>query len=102
MSFAPHIHEGPPRETATRSLVKTIIYRVFSAADTMFLAWLIMGPLSPMLGGTVNAVFVFGIVDLTWNTVFYYINERVWARIDLHRNGKAAAAALLAQQGEIK
>lgn len=89
--FAPHIHEGKPRERPIRSLIKTVVYRVFSTADTAFLAWLFTGPLQEPLGGLAPALAAFATVDMLWNTVFYYINERVWAHIDLRAQKKQEA-----------
>lgn len=91
----PQFHMDKPRDSKLRSLLKTVIYRAFSAADTVFFAWLFLGPLAYLFGGHLAATAAFGLVDMLWNTVFYYIYERVWSHIDLKKqqkengNGKA-------------
>ena len=81
MTFHPHLHEGKPRTTIARSLIKTVVYRVISASSTIAIAGLMFGDWS--------VAGAFGMVDLCANTALYFTHERVWAHIDL-RNGKGS------------
>lgn len=56
-----------------RTALKTIIYRVVSAASTIGIAGLVFGNWA-MAGA-------FGVVDLIANTVIYFTFERFWAHI---------------------
>lgn len=88
MTLHPRFRWQRTRDSAARSAIKTVVYRVFSAADTFVLAWLIFGPLMPYFGSAAKAAVAFGLIDLTWNTVFYYLYERLWAHIELWNGRK--------------
>lgn len=61
-----------------RTALKTVIYRIISAASTICIAGLMFGNWS--IAGT------FGLLDLVANTVLYFTFERVWTHISW-RNG---------------
>ena len=55
-----------------RHLVKTISYRILSTSIGFMTMWLVTGSI------TVGAAF--GIIELVWKPIQYYIHERVWYR----------------------
>ena len=55
-----------------RHLVKTISYRILSTSIGFMTMWLVTGSI------TVGATF--GIIELVWKPIQYYIHERVWYR----------------------
>lgn len=60
-------------DTARRSLVKTISWRVTGSSAVFVISYIISGSVG--MAGTI------AIVQLTANTVLYYIHERIWSRI---------------------
>jgi uncharacterized membrane protein len=65
-------------ETGTRSLVKTISWRLTGTGATFFISYLILGSFS--VASTI------AIVQLTINTILYYLHERIWNRIKWGRD----------------
>jgi uncharacterized membrane protein len=65
-------------ETGTRSLVKTISWRLTGTGATFFISYLILGSFS--VASTI------AIIQLTTNTILYYLHERVWNRIKWGRD----------------
>jgi uncharacterized membrane protein len=57
-------------DKSSRSLVKTITWRITGSSATFLIAWLISGNL--LIAGPI------AIAQLIMNTVLYYIHERVW------------------------
>ena len=55
-----------------RHLAKTISYRILSTSSGFITMWLVTGSI------TVGAAF--GIIELVWKPIQYYIHERVWYR----------------------
>ena len=60
-------------DTTRRSLVKSISWRITGSSATFLIAYLISGNIS--IAGTIAAI------QLTANTILYYIHERVWNKI---------------------
>jgi uncharacterized membrane protein len=60
-------------DKSSRSLVKTVTWRITWSAATFLIAWLISGNL--LIAGPIAAA------QLVMNTVLYYIHERIWTRI---------------------
>ena len=56
----------------TRSLLKTLSWRLLGTLDTMCLGWLITG--SPIMGLKIGALELFTKFGL------YYLHERVWVK----------------------
>jgi uncharacterized membrane protein len=56
--------------TKSRHIAKTISYRLISTAIGFITMWVISG--SVKVGAT------FGIAELLWKPIQYYIHERVW------------------------
>ena len=60
-------------DTSKRSLVKTISWRLTGSGATFIISWLISGNFA--VAGTI------AVIQLTSNTILYYIHERIWNRI---------------------
>jgi uncharacterized membrane protein len=56
--------------SAKRHLAKTITYRVFSTGIGFAIMWLVTGSIK--LGAA------FGIIELVYKSIQYYIHERIW------------------------
>ena len=57
-------------DTQLRSVTKTVSWRLTGTACTFMVSWLILGHIST--SGTI------AIIQLTFNTVIFYIHERLW------------------------
>ena len=57
-------------DTQLRSVTKTVSWRLTGTACTFGVSWLILGDIST--SGTI------AIIQLTFNTVIFYIHERLW------------------------
>jgi uncharacterized membrane protein len=60
-------------DTSTRSLVKTISWRITGSGATFAISYLVSGDFS--VAGTI------AITQVTVNTVLYYVHERIWNKI---------------------
>ena len=60
-------------DTAKRSLIKTISWRISGSTSTFGIGYLISGNF--IVAGTIASI------QLVVNTVLYFIHERVWNRI---------------------
>lgn len=60
-------------ETNTRSIVKTVTWRLTGSGATFLISYIMTGNLS--IAGTI------AVVQMTSNTVLYYIHERIWNRL---------------------
>ena len=60
-------------ETGTRSLAKTISWRITGSGATFLVAWLISGNLAISTS--------IAVVQLTINTILYYFHERIWNKV---------------------
>ena len=56
--------------TKTRSLLKTLSWRIVGTLDTMALGWIITG--DPLIGVKIGAL------ELITKFVLYYFHERAW------------------------
>lgn len=61
-------------EKISRSLAKTITWRITTSIDTFIIAWVITG--SWQLGGSI------AIIEVLTKIIFYYVHERVWNKIN--------------------
>ena len=59
--------------TKTRSILKTLSWRIVGTLDTMFLGWIITG--DPTVGLKIGAL------ELITKFVLYYFHERIWLKI---------------------
>lgn len=60
-------------DSNTRSIVKTISWRLTGSGATFLIAYLMTGNFA--LAGTI------GVIQLISNTVLYYFHERIWNKI---------------------
>ena len=60
-------------DTAARSVVKTVTWRVTGSTATFLIAYLMTGNFA--------VAGVIGMAQMISNTVLYYIHERLWNRI---------------------
>jgi uncharacterized membrane protein len=60
-------------DTTWRSIIKTISWRITGSSATFLIAYLISGNMS--IAGTI------AVIQLTANTILYYIHERIWNKI---------------------
>lgn len=65
-------------ETPVRSVVKTISWRVTGSGATFIISYAIIGDVT--VSGTIAAI------QLTFNTVLYFVHERVWDKIKWGRH----------------
>jgi len=57
-------------DTKTRSIIKTVSWRVTGSTATFLIAWFIGGDLA--VAGSI------AIIQIMANTMLYYLHERVW------------------------
>lgn len=60
-------------DTSSRSLAKTVSWRITGSGATFAISWIVSG--SWQMAGSI------AIVQLTVNTLLYFVHERVWNRI---------------------
>ena len=60
-------------DTPARSLAKTISWRITGSGATFIISYAILGDVT--ISGTIAAI------QLTFNTLLYFIHERVWNKI---------------------
>ncbi len=60
-------------ESNTRSIVKTVTWRLTGSGATFLISYIMTGNLS--VAGTI------AVIQMTSNTVLYYIHERIWNRL---------------------
>jgi uncharacterized membrane protein len=60
-------------DTTVRSLAKTITWRITGTGATFAISYAIVGDIS--ISSSIAAI------QLTFNTVLYFIHERVWGKI---------------------
>jgi len=64
----------------TRTLIKTISWRVVGTLDTLLITWFITGSLK--VGFSVIGV------EFVSKTILYYLHERLWRHQRIKRDGK--------------
>ena len=60
-------------DTARRSLVKTVSWRLTGSGATFLISYLIAGDFA--VAGTI------AVIQLTSNTLLYFVHERIWNKI---------------------
>ena len=60
-------------DSAKRSFAKTVSWRITGSASTFAISYIILGDAS--LSGTI------AVIQLTVNTLLYFVHERLWNRI---------------------
>tara|TARA_R110002020_G_scaffold122983_1_gene278951 strand:+ start:1698 stop:1904 length:207 start_codon:yes stop_codon:yes gene_type:complete len=58
--------------TKTRTILKTLSWRIVGTLDTMVLGWVITG--NPMVGLKIGAL------ELVTKFILYYLHERAWLK----------------------
>lgn len=66
------------RERRTRSIIKTLTWRVTASLDTFLISWIITS--SYILGGSIAGV------EIITKMFLYYFHERLWNKLDWGRN----------------
>lgn len=65
-------------ESNVRSVAKTVSWRLTGSGATFLISYLISGDFN--IAGTI------AIIQLTVNTILYYIHERLWNKIPWQKN----------------
>lgn len=65
-------------DTTHRSLAKTISWRITGSGATFAISYAILDDFS--ISGTI------ALVQLTFNTLLYFVHERIWDRVSWGRN----------------
>ena len=65
-------------DTPKRSLVKTISWRITGSTATFAISYAVLGDFA--VSGTI------AVIQLTFNTLLYFVHERVWNRVQWGRN----------------
>jgi uncharacterized membrane protein len=60
-------------DTITRSLIKTISWRITGSLSTFVISFLITGNF--VIAGSI------AIIQVTANTILYYLHERLWNKV---------------------
>jgi uncharacterized membrane protein len=60
-------------DTVTRSLIKTVSWRITGSLSTFIISFLITGNF--VVAGSI------AIIQITANTILYYLHERLWNKI---------------------
>lgn len=60
-------------ETPARSLVKTVSWRITGSGATFLISYAVLGNFA--VSGTI------AVIQLSLNTLLYFVHERVWDRI---------------------
>lgn len=60
-------------ETNKRSLIKTISWRITGSSATFLISYIVSGSFA--MAGSIAAI------QVTANTILYFIHERIWNRI---------------------
>lgn len=61
------------KERPSRSIVKSISWRIIGTLDTILISWLVTGQL--------DLAFSIGSVELVTKMVLYFFHERIWNTI---------------------
>lgn len=72
---SPKVYTRRVNETAVRSLVKAISWRLTGTADTFILSWLITGEVTVASSIALSEVFT--------KVGLYWLHERVWNKVKL-------------------
>ena len=65
-------------DTNKRSIVKTVSWRLTGSTATFIISYAILGSIS--VSGTI------ALIQLTFNTILYYVHERIWNKISWGQN----------------
>ncbi len=65
--------KSAPSEIRSRSILKTVSWRILGTLDTILIAWLV--------SGNTTIAFSIGFIELLTKMLLYYFHERVWNTI---------------------
>ncbi len=65
-------------DSAVRSVVKTVSWRITGSGATFAISYAILGDFA--ISGTIAAI------QLTFNTLLYFVHERIWNKIKWGRH----------------
>lgn len=65
-------------DTSRRSLVKTVSWRITGSTATFAISYTVLGDVA--VSGTI------AVIQLTFNTLLYFVHERIWNNIRWGRN----------------
>lgn len=65
-------------DTTRRSLVKTVSWRITGSTATFAISYAVLGDFA--MSGTI------ALIQLSFNTLLYFVHERVWNRISWGRS----------------
>lgn len=65
-------------DSNTRSLAKTISWRLTGSGATFLISYIVSGNIT--IAGSI------ALIQITLNTILYYIHERIWNKIKWGRN----------------
>lgn len=68
-------------ESTKRSIAKTISWRITGSLATFLISYMILGNIS--VSGTI------AIIQLTFNTLLYFVHERIWNKIHWGKIGES-------------
>ncbi len=71
----------------TRSIIKTLTWRVTASLDTFLISWIITG--SYILGGSIAGV------EILTKMFLYYFHERIWNKLTWGTKGNENSRRLL-------
>jgi uncharacterized membrane protein len=66
------------KDSNARSIVKTVSWRLTGSGATFLVSYLITGNFN--MAGTI------ALIQLTTNTILYYVHERIWNKINWGKN----------------
>jgi len=74
--------QSPPKESAKRSLAKTISWRALASITTAIIGFSVMLTMRPEGAGEIaKASGVIGAFEVPSKLLLYYLHERAWARL---------------------
>lgn len=73
MKILPKIYTNDASETVTRSIIKTVSYRIIIVILDFICIYIFTGKVTVALG--------FTIVSNLYTTFFYFLHERIWDKI---------------------
>jgi len=68
------------KEKRSRSLLKTLTWRVLASLDTFLISWFVSGEIS--IGATIATI------EIITKLVIYYLHERAWDKIKWGKHDK--------------
>lgn len=67
-------------DTKLRSIAKTVSWRITGTACTFLISWVILGDVKT--SGTI------AVIQLTFNSIVFYIHERMWNLLNWQKDEK--------------